>query len=248
MRIQFLNTKIDNLTMKEAVDAIKELVIKNDHSYVVTPNLDHIVLIEKDKEFRRAYKKADLILADGKPLIWISKWLKRPIKEKVSGSDLFPQVCKMAAENGFSIFILGAMEGVAQKAAQKLKKTYPGLMVVGYYSPPHGFENNEDEINNIVDMINKSNADILAVALGAPKGEKFIYQVRNRISVSVSMQIGATIDFIAGRIKRAPKWMSNHGLEWLYRIFQDPKRMFKRYVRDAWEIIPIIIRYSRKRT
>ncbi len=247
MRIPFLNTEIDNLTMQEAIDEINVLVKKNNHSYVVTPNLDHIVLIEKDSEFKRAYENADLILTDGKPLIWISRLLKNPIKEKVSGSDLFPRVCELAAQNGYSIFILGAMEGVAQTAANKLIKSVPRLSIAGCYSPPVGFEKDSEEVKKIINMINSSNADILAVALGAPKGEKFIYQIRDKISVAVSMQIGATIDFIAGRIKRAPKWMSDYGLEWLYRIFQDPKRLLKRYVRDACEIIPIIIRYSKRK-
>ena len=125
-RIKLLNTYIDNLTMQEAVDATEKLICKTETAYVVTPNLDHIVTLEKDSESAEIYSNADLILADGKPLIWISKLLKTPIKEKISGSDFFPQMCKMCADKGYSIFILGAAEGIAAKAAKNLCQKYKG--------------------------------------------------------------------------------------------------------------------------
>ena len=245
MKVKLLNVYVDNLSMEEAVRTIDRLVQKKEKSYVLTPNLDHLVTLEKDKEFRKAYEHATLVLTDGKPLIWISRMLKKPIKEKVSGSDLFPKVCEMAAQKGYSIFILGAKEGVAKKAAVRLRKKYKGLQICGYYSPPFQFESDQQEVERIIQMINDSKANILAVALGAPKGEKFIYQIKDKLCVDVSMQIGATIDFIAGNVKRAPKWMSDMGLEWLFRIFQEPKRMLKRYGKDAIEIIPIILKYRK---
>ena len=175
-RINFLNTQIDNVTMDEAIETIDILIQSNKCSYVVTPNLDHIVIMETDEEFSEIYKNADLIVADGKPLIWISKFLKKPIKEKISGSDLFPRMCKMAAEKGYSIFILGAAEGVADKAAINLKKKNPGLRIVGTYSPPFGFEKDSKELGKIRDIVVGEKPDILAVSLGSPKGEKFIYK------------------------------------------------------------------------
>lgn len=244
MRIKFLNTHVDNLTMKEAITEIDKLISMRKHSYVVTPNMDHIIIIEKDKFFKKIYDEADLILTDGKPLVWISKFQGPPIKEKVSGSDLFPHICKLASAKGYKIFILGAAEGVADKASKKLRIKFPGLNVAGTYSPPIGFENDKCEIEKIISMINTSHADILAVALGSPKGEKFIYRVRNQINVSLSISIGATIDFIAGNVKRAPEWMSECGLEWLYRVCQDPKRLVKRYWNDAINIVPIIRKYK----
>ena len=244
MRMKFLNTHVDNLTMDEAVTAIDRLVQERKHSYVVTPNMAHIILIENDPLFKKVYENASLVLTDGKPLLWIAKWKGTPIKEKVSGSDLFPRMCKLSAEKGYRIFILGAAEGVAVKAAENLKKKFQGLQISGTYSPPLGFEKDENEVDKIVTMINEAKTDILAVALGSPKGEKFLYNVCPKLEASLSISIGATIDFEAGNVKRAPKWMSNIGLEWLYRITQDPKRLIKRYWKDAISIVPIIRKYK----
>lgn len=243
-RIEFLNTYIDNLTMKEAIDEIDRLIQKKGCSYVVTPNLDHIVILEDDKEFAEIYRNADLIVADGKPLIWISKLLKNPIKEKISGSDLFPRICELSTKRKYKIYILGASDGVADRAAQNLKYKYKGLQIVGTYSPPIGFEKDKDELDKISLFIREAEPDILAVSLGSPKGEKFLYKHLYEYGVSLGMSIGATIDFEAGNVKRAPKWMANHGLEWLFRITQDPGRLIKRYWKDAVKIIPIIRKYK----
>lgn len=246
MRMEFLNTHVDNLTMSEAIEEADRLICERNHSYIVTPNMDHIVLLENDELFREIYDNADLVLTDGKPLLWIAKMQGTPIKEKISGSDFFPEMCKLAARKGYKIFILGAAEGVADKAAENLRKKYADLQIVGTYSPPFGFEKDKETIKIIIEKINKSKADILAVALGTPKGEKLIYEIRERIGVSLSISIGATIDFEAGNIKRAPKWMSNAGLEWLFRITQDPKRLIKRYWNDAVGIVPIMRKYGSK--
>lgn len=244
-RIKFLNIEIDNLSMEESVCEIDNLIKKRKKSYVVTPNVDHIVKLEKDAEFVEVYKNADLVLTDGMPLIWISKLLKRPIKEKVSGSDLFPSVCKLAVEKGYSIFLLGAAEGVASKAAENLMKKYNGLKIAGTFSPSYGFENNKDEIEKIINIINESKPDILAVGLGAPKQEKFIYKYKDKLNVPISLAIGASIDFEAGNIERAPVWMQKSGLEWFYRFIKEPKRMFKRYFVDDMKIFKIYLKYRR---
>ncbi len=245
-RIKFLNTYVDNVTIDEAINIAKKLIDEKKTSYIVTPNMDHIVIIEDDDEFAEIYRNADLILTDGKPLIWISKFLKTPIKEKISGSDFFPEMCKMCAEYGYSIFILGASEGVADIAAQKLIAQYKEIKIVGTYSPPIGFEKDEKELKKIREKICQNNPDVLAVSLGSPKGEKFIYKHLEEYQVPLSISIGATIDFVAGNVKRAPKWMSNCGLEWFYRIIQEPRRMIKRYWKDARRIIPIINKYKKK--
>lgn len=243
-RITFLNTEIDNLTMVEAIEEIDKLVVNRKPSYVVTPNVDHIVKLETDEEFKEVYKNADLILTDGMPLIWISKIKTTPIKEKVSGSDLFPKVCELAAKKSYKMFLLGAAEGVAAKAAKNLKERFNELNIVGTYSPSYGFEKKEDEIEKIIKMINEVKPDILAVGLGAPKQEKFIYKYNNRLNVPVSLAIGASIDFEAGNIERAPKFMQKCGLEWFYRLFKEPKRMFKRYLVDDLAILRIALKYK----
>lgn len=243
MRIKFMNTCIDNLTMSETLNEIDKLIQKKNCSYVVTPNVDHIVRLEKDEELQKVYKNASLILTDGKPLIWISKWYKTPIKEKISGSDLFPKVCELAANKNYTMYLLGAAEGVADTAAKNLMKKYPGLNVVGTYSPPFGFEKNEQEMIKIKTQIQEVHPDILIVGLGCPKQEKFMYYHCKELGVPISFGLGASIDFEAGNIKRAPKWMSNHGLEWLYRFSKEPKRLFKRYFVDDLKIIQVARKY-----
>ena len=242
--MKFMNTEIDNLTMKETIDEIDKLIKKDKNAYVVTPNVDHIVKLETDKELQEVYKDADLILTDGKPLIWISKFYKTPIKEKISGSDLFPLLCEMAAEKGYNMFFLGAGDGVANKAAQNLTNKFPKLNIVGTYSPPFGFEKDKKEIEKIINMVNKANTQILIVGLGCPKQEKFIHKYRKELNVPISLGLGASLDFEAGNIKRAPKWMSDNGLEWLYRLSKEPKRMFKRYIVDDVKIFKLMFKYK----
>ena len=242
-RIKFMNIHIDNLTMQEAIEKSAYLIENTKQSYVVTPNVDHIIKLQKDSEFHEIYENASLILTDGQPLIWISKLYKTPIKEKISGSDYFPEICKLAAEKGYSMFFFGASEGVADTAAMKLTERFPRLNVVGTYSPKIGFENDTEEIDRIVKMINRVSPDILAVALGAPKQEKFIYCNKERLNVPLSILIGASLDFEAGNVKRCPRWMSRCGLEWFYRFIKEPKRMFKRYFIDDMKIIGLIWKY-----
>lgn len=243
-KLKFMNIEVDNLTMSEAINAMDLLIQNKENAYVVTPNVDHIVQLEKDSEFRKCYDEASLVLTDGKPLIWISKLYKKPIKEKISGSDVFPQLCGLAEKKGYKIFFLGAAEGVAQKAAENIKEKYPDIRIVGTYSPEYGFEKDEEKVKKVVGIVKETNPDILIVALGASKQEKFIYNNRNELEVPLSLGLGATLDFEAGNVKRAPVWMSAHGLEWLYRIFQEPKRMFKRYFVDFIKIVPLIWKYK----
>ena len=245
-RFRFMNTEIDSLSMDEVIREIEKLVIENRNVHIVTPNVDHIVRLENDKEFQNVYKNAELILADGMPLMWISRIYKMPIKEKISGSDLFPLICKMASKKGYSMYFLGAGNGVAERAAINLVNKYPGLQVVGTYSPPYDFENNNVEINKIIEKVKKQKPHILIVGLGTPKQEKFILKYKQHMGVPISLGLGASLDFEAGNIKRAPKWMSDAGLEWFYRLSKEPKRMFKRYLIDDMKIIRLIWKYKQK--
>ena len=146
------------------------------------------------------------------------------------------------------MFFLGAAEGVASRAAEKLTQRFPGLQVVGTYSPPKGFENNTEEMSRIKSLIKKLRPHILIVALGCPKQELFIYNNREELGVPISLGLGASLDFEAGEIKRAPKWMANHGLEWVYRITQDPKRLAKRYLIDDSRIFKLAIKYKKEKS
>ena len=244
-RIKFMNTEVDNLTMEGALQEIDKLIKQNKNAYVVTPNVDHIVQLERGGDLCEVYKNADLILTDGKPLIWISKWYGTPIKEKISGSDLFPQLCALAAEKEYRMYFLGAAEGVAAKAAENLMKRFPRLQVVGTYSPPFGFEKDEAEMEKIKRQIKDVKPHILIVGLGCPKQELFILHHKDELGVPLSLGLGASLDFEAGNIKRAPKWMADNGLEWLFRITQDPKRMAKRYLVDDMKILRLVWKYRR---
>ncbi|MBB5185709.1 N-acetylglucosaminyldiphosphoundecaprenol N-acetyl-beta-D-mannosaminyltransferase [Faecalicoccus acidiformans] len=243
-RIKFLNTYIDNVTMSEAVEYIDTMIQHKKKGYVVTPNVDFIVRMEKDVQFQKIVENADLIVTDGKPLIWISKKIKTPIKEKISGSDLSPNIFRLAAKKGYTVFLLGGKEGVAEKAKMNMELKYPGINIVGVYSPPFGFEKNLKEVNRINEMINNLSPDILLVCLGSPKQEMFIAKNINKYEACVSLAVGATIDFEAGTIKRAPKWISNIGMEWFYRFLKEPKRLFKRYFVDDMKIFYLYRKYK----
>ncbi len=230
MRINISDIKIDQCTMQEAVQATAGLIEGKKNGYIVTPNIDHIVMLRKDAEFRRIYEEASLVLADGMPILWAARFLRTPLREKISGSDLFPKLCKMAEEKGYRVFFLGGRSGAAEKASKALTKRYPKLQIVGTYCPPFGFENDIDENRKIVSMIIESHPDILFVGLGAPKQEKWIYKHKDQYHVPVSVGIGASFEFLSEMVKRAPKWMQDAGLEWFWRLMMEPKRLWKRYL------------------
>lgn len=232
--------------MDECISEIEQRIYDDKKSYVVAVNVDVIMKIEKDSLLKEATDAADMVIVDGKPLIWIAKKHKKPITEKVSGSDLVPKLCEVSAEKGYTIYILGGKEGIAEQAKTKLIERLPAIKVVGTYSPPLGFENDEEELKKINERISESKPDILLVCLGCPKQEKFVYENISKFDAKVSICAGATVDFLAGNIKRAPKWMSNHGLEWLYRFLKEPKRLFKRYFIDDIKIFKLAKKYKDK--
>lgn len=242
-RMKFMNTHLDNVTREEAIAHIERCIDERRIGQVITPNVDQIVRIERDPYFKEICEHAELLLADGHPLLWIAKRNGTPIKEKISGSDLVPALCERAAEKGYSIFLLGAAPGVARRAADKLRQKLPDLKIAGVYSPPLGFERDQEELDKIDQMLYDSRADMLFVGMGVPKQDIFIYENMAKYQIPMSFSIGGTIDFIAGEQKRAPKWMSDHGLEWFYRFLHDPKRMFKRYFVDDIAIVRLARKY-----
>lgn len=242
-RMRFMNTYIDNVTEAEAIEHVERCIIDRIIGHVITPNVDQIVRMENDPYLKEICDNAELILVDGHPLMWIAKWYGRPIKQKICGSDLVPHLCSIAALKGYRVFLLGAAEGVAEKAARVLENDYPGINISGTYSPPFGFEKDEKEIERINDLLRASNSDLLFVGMGVPKQDIFIYENKDKYGIPMSFSVGATIDFIAGEQKRAPKWMTNHGMEWLYRLFSNPKRMFKRYIIDDMKIFRLAWKY-----
>lgn len=244
-RQRFMNTYIDNVTLEEALIYIEDCIKQRKIGQVITPNVDQIVRIEWDKNFAKICNESELLLVDGHPLLWIAKWYGTPFKQKICGSDLVPILCEMAAEKGYSVFFLGAAPGVAQKAADKMKEMYKGLNVAGIYSPPLNFEKDPAEIAKMNDMLLRSKADMLFVGMGVPKQDIFIYENMHKYQIPMSFSIGGTIDFIAGEQKRAPKWISRIGFEWMYRLLKNPKRLAKRYLVDDRKIISLAFKYKK---
>ncbi|MBN3927415.1 WecB/TagA/CpsF family glycosyltransferase [Nostoc sp. NMS4] len=224
-QVKILNVTIDNLSQVEFLEKCKSGI-------VFTPNVDHLMKLQSDQDFFRVYHSATYKLCDSKVLFFVSRFLGSPIKEKISGSDLFPAFYEYyKSDANIKIFLLGAREGVAIEAQNKINSKVRRRIVVGAHSPSFGFEKDESECLKLVELINKSGATVLAVGVGAPKQEKFIYKYKDQLpNIKIFLAIGATIDFEAGNIKRAPKWISELGLEWLYRLLAEPKRLWKRYL------------------
>lgn len=234
-KINFLNISIDNISLS---NLLRELTQKG--GLIVTPNVDHLVKLQKDADFLKTYKIADYVICDSKIIQYALKFLGKPVPEKISGSDLFPAFYHYNRDNeDIKIFLLGGIEKVGQQAKVNINQKVGREMVVDALSPSFGFENNSSECLAIIDRINQSGANVLAIGVGAPKQEKWIVKYRSLLpNVKVFLPIGATIDFEAGYKPRSPKWMSNIGLEWFYRLISEPKRLWKRYLVES---IPFLI-------
>jgi exopolysaccharide biosynthesis WecB/TagA/CpsF family protein len=224
-KVKILNVDIDNVTESEVLENLKQGV-------VFTPNVDHLLLLKNEPDFLKVYEAADYKLCDSKILYYVSKFLGTPIKEKLSGSDFFPAFCRYHKDNeDIKIFLLGAKEGVALQAQENINAKIGRNIIVGAHSPSFGFEKNEQECQEIIEIIKKSGATVLAVGVGAPKQEKWIHKYKDQLpNIEIFFAIGATIDFEAGNKKRAPKWVTEIGLEWLHRLVSEPKRLWKRYL------------------
>ena len=243
--IEFLNTYIDNLTASEAKNAVDSLIQAGGNHYVVTPNSDIVVKMQDDTELKEICDKADLILTDGQIVVKLSRYLGNPIKERVCMTDFVWDVFDLAIKKDYRVFLFGGKEDVLFKATENIKKRLPELNIVDSYSPPFGFEKNEEMLEEANRRIKASDADILIVFLGCPKQEKFIYQNKDKYQVPISITMGGCVDFIAGKVKRAPLWMQNIGLEWFYRFLQEPKRMFRRYFVDDIRIFELARKYQK---
>lgn len=225
--IRILNVDILSLTQKDLLSSLQKGVL-------ITPNVDHLVKLQRDKEFYEVYQQAEWVVCDSKILYLLSKLLKHPLPEAIPGSSFFTAFYLYHRDNpNCKIFLLGAKEEIAQKAMERINQRVGRQIVVGAHSPSFGFEKKEDECKELIDIVNKSGANVLLVGVGAPKQEKWIMKYRKQIpNVDIFMALGATIDFEAGTLKRAPAFWQKIGMEWLYRCLKEPKRLFKRYFVD----------------
>lgn len=227
-RIRLFGINIDNLSFQESLNKINDFIKTNSKHYIVTPNVDHLIRLQTDDGLRKAYANASLILADGMPLIWASMLLGKKLKERITGADLFQEICKIAEKNGYSIFMLGARAEVINLASINLKRLYPELIISGTY---HGFFTEEENIG-IINIINSLSPHFLFIGMGSPKQELWVLQNLHKLNIKVTICVGGTFEIIAGCRKRAPRWMQKIGIEWSWRLMQEPRRLWKRYLVD----------------
>lgn len=244
-RVQIGHLEVDAVTFAQALDKIAELVDRRNGGAVFTPNVDHVVKAERHSDFRRAYSHADLCLADGMPLLWASRLLGSPLPEKVSGSDLVLPLVRMAAKRRWRVYLLGGRPGVAEQAGEKLAREL-GARIVGTDSPNIDSDGNADSSEETLKRLRAASPDLVLVALGAPKQELWIDRFSDRLGPAVSIGVGGSLDFITGEVKRAPAWMSRAGIEWLYRLLQEPRRMWRRYLVEDPAFIVIVARTRRR--
>jgi N-acetylglucosaminyldiphosphoundecaprenol N-acetyl-beta-D-mannosaminyltransferase len=235
-QINLFDVQIDNLSQQELLTRLRKGVL-------FTPNVDHLMKLRRDPDFAEIYQQADFRICDSQILIYASRFLGKPIKAKISGSDLLPWFCDHHKDNeNIRIFLLGARDGIAQLAQEKINARVGRKMVVAAHSPSFGFERKEGECQAILEIIRNSGANVLVVGVGAPKQEKWIIRYKNQLpNIDIFMAMGAAIDFEAGCKSRAPQFVSELGLEWLYRMISEPKRLWKRYLLDDLPFLGLVV-------
>ena len=236
--VSILNVLIDDLSLSELLKKLKY------GGVVFTPNIDHVMKLQKDPSFYHIYHQADYRVCDSQLLMLAAQFLGKPLKEKISGSDLFPAFYQhYQYDENIKIFLLGGAEGAAEMAHQKINAKVGREIIIDFYCPPFGFEKDEAECAKIIQRINNSGATVLAVGVGAPKQEKWINKYKSCLNnIKTFLAIGATIEFEADYRSRAPKWISQVGLEWLYRLIQEPKRLWKRYLLEDMPFFYLILK------
>jgi exopolysaccharide biosynthesis WecB/TagA/CpsF family protein len=231
-RVDIAGVLIDAVTSEQALDRIRERLGSRRLFQVATVNLDFLVRAQVETDVREIFGRTGLNVADGAPVVWLSRLLGGQVRERVAGADLVPVVCETAAARGSSVFLLGGEDGAASAAAEELVRRFPALRIAGSLEPPRQPLEQMD-VERVAGIINRSGADVLFVAFGHPKQERWIDLARDRLNVSVAMGVGCAFDLLAGRRRRAPQWMQQAGLEWLFRVAQEPHRLLGRYLIDA---------------
>jgi len=238
-KIYIFNCPIDVLTMKETVQIVDNAVKEGKHIHHAVVNVAKIVKMQEDKELYNSIVNADIINADGMPIVWASRLLGKPLPERVAGIDLMQELIKLAYNRKYKIFFFGAKEEVVKKVVEKYSREYSSEIIAGYRN---GYYSEEEELL-IAKQIAKSGANILFVGISSPKKEKFLYKYKHILkNVNFIMGVGGSFDVIAGKIKRAPKWMQKCGLEWVYRLVQEPRRMWRRYLIGNTKFIILVIK------
>ena len=243
-KVNILNTSIHNLTMQETLQHIEGVIEAKQQLHHVVVNAGKIVAMQTDLELRKSVNESDLINADGQAVVWASKILNKPLKERVAGIDLMTNLVDLSAKKNYKIFFLGAKEEIVKKVVDNYSKQYNPNIIAGYRN---GYFKKEEE-QDIAKQISESGANILFVAISSPKKENFLYQNKNLLNgVNFIMGVGGSFDVVSGLVKRAPVWMQNAGLEWFYRFAQEPKRMWKRYLVGNSKFISLVLKEKFKK-
>lgn len=220
------------LSFEGTVNLIDQLVAHREPCFFITANLHYAMLCDRLEPLRAVNRQAAFLVADGMPLVWASRLTNQPLTERVTGADLVWALARRAAERGYRLFLLGGEPGIAERAAQRLQSAYPGLVIAGVAAPQWNGQDGE-QLTETIEQIRTSRADLLLVAFGQPKGELWLADHHRQLQVPVSVQVGASFDFICGRRRRAPRWMQRLGTEWLYRLLSEPRRLLPRYAANA---------------
>lgn len=243
-RIRIGELWVDGLSFAGALDEIATLVERGEGGLVFTPNVDHVVAANRNVALRNAYSHAALALADGAPIPWAARMLGTPLPAKVSGSDLIIPLARLAAERGWRVYLIGGAPGVAATAAERMRREL-GTNVVGVDAPRLSADGQAEDEHEVLARIRTVNPHLLLAGFGSPKQELWLDRVRERIGSTVGLAVGASIDFVAGAQRRAPRWVSRIGFEWLYRLAREPRRLWRRYLVDDPWFIAIVLRTSR---
>jgi N-acetylglucosaminyldiphosphoundecaprenol N-acetyl-beta-D-mannosaminyltransferase len=229
------------LDRAQTVDTVDRLIERREPGFFITANLQYAMLSARDSRLAEVNRRAAFLVADGMPMVWYSRLLGKPLPERVAGSDLIYFLACRAAERGYRMFFLGGQPSAAADAATTLSWMYPGLKVAGVEAPQ--IESlSPDDHQRLIERIRDARPDVLLVAFGQPKGELWLAENVQALEVPACVQVGASFDFVAGRAARAPRWMQRSGLEWLYRMVCDPRRLGPRYVRNAWFLAKAVFR------
>ncbi|MBZ2206836.1 WecB/TagA/CpsF family glycosyltransferase [Massilia soli] len=238
-RITLMGCQVDNLTMEETLGKVEGFIASGrPHQHVVV-NVDKLVKASRDPSLRRIINECALINADGMPVVWASRLLGKPLKERVAGVDLFEALMARAGDKGWRVFLLGARDEVVRAVRDTYQRRYPRLAICGCRD---GYWTGEQEEAQVAAQVRESQADLLFVAISSPKKEQFLGRWQADMKIPFAMGVGGTFDVAIGKVKRAPLWMQKSGLEWFYRFLQEPRRMFRRYFIDDMAFIWLFIK------
>jgi N-acetylglucosaminyldiphosphoundecaprenol N-acetyl-beta-D-mannosaminyltransferase len=229
------------INFRQTLEAVDALIRAGKPTYFITANLHYAMVTASDPRIPPLNQRAAFVLTDGMPLVWASLWRERRVPERVAGSDLVPALCGWAAQHGYRVFFLGGAPGIAEAAARKLQEQHPNLIVAGFAAPSLD-SMSADDLTALVAQIRDARPHLLLAAFGQPKGELWLAEHLEAFGVPVSVQIGASLDFVAGKVPRSPLWMQRSGLEWVYRLYREPRRLMFRYLRNSLFALRMLVR------